>query len=200
MALDWVVRDMGETDPKRRAVERGKKSLEVVGSLVDGLFAFARSGAKPQPDAHAELRDAVDSVMAGAAPIAEARNVALEAEALPEVSVACAPGVLASVLSNLVRNATKYVEGPERRVTVRGALKPGRVRVEVEDNGPGLPEGAENRIFQPYVRMRKGGEGLGLGLATVKRLVDAHRGCVGVRSHPGEGTVFWFELPTASRT
>jgi len=200
MALDWIRRDMGETDPKRRAVERGKKSLEVVSNLVDGLFVFARSGATPQPGARADLCEAVEATMTEAAPIAEARKVALEADPMPDAKVACAPGVLASVLSNLVRNAIKYVEGPERRVTVRGAMKPDRVHVEVEDTGPGLPEGAEKRIFQPYVRMSKEGQGLGLGLATVKRLVDAHGGCVGVRSRPGDGTVFWFELPTASRT
>jgi signal transduction histidine kinase len=201
MALDWLARDMSQSDPKLRAVTRGRRSLDVVSSLVDGLFAFASSGARPQAGAKADLRDAIDAVMTEAAPFAQTRNVDLEAEDLPDAKVACAPGVLASVLSNLVRNGIKYVDGGEtRRVTVRGALKSHRVHVEVADTGPGLPEGAEERVFQPYVRVQKGGHGLGLGLATVKRLVDAHGGNVGVRSRPGEGAVFWFELPTVSRT
>jgi signal transduction histidine kinase len=107
--------------------------------------------------------------------------------------------MLTVVLSNLIRNAIHYArEGPrEHRVLVRATSAPPGVRFEVDDTGPGLEPGTEARIFEPFVRLGDGGGGIGLGLATVKRLVAAHGGRVGVRSSPGRGCCFWFELPAA---
>src|SRR5204862_3116829 len=97
------------------------------------------------------------------------------------------------------RNAIKYVgEGPDRRVAVRARRVDGVVRIEVEDNGPGLPEGLGARSFEPYVRGPGSREpGIGLGLATVKKVTEAHGGKVDVRSVPGRGARFGVELPTA---
>jgi signal transduction histidine kinase len=72
------------------------------------------------------------------------------------------------------------------------------VRFEVRDTGPGLDPGTEGQVFRPFVR-RAGAEvqGIGLGLATVKRTVEAYGGDVGVRSTKGVGSTFWVELPSA---
>jgi signal transduction histidine kinase len=73
------------------------------------------------------------------------------------------------------------------------------VRFEVEDSGPGVSLAAQALIFEPYVRLPHSREpGVGLGLATVKRLVEAHGGSVGVRSSARGGALFWFELPRAA--
>jgi signal transduction histidine kinase len=100
-------------------------------------------------------------------------------------------------VGNLIANAIKYMPGdrPERLVSIRGTDTPLGVHVEVSDTGPGLPNEVQESIFDPYVRADASRPGLGLGLATVKRLVQSHRGRVGVRSKVGEGSVFWFELP-----
>ena len=114
-------------------------------------------------------------------------------------AVACTPGVLTSLLVNLLHNAIKYIgDGPQKRIAV-GVLDLGeRLRFEVEDSGPGLPPGLESTVFELHVRAEGSKKpGLGLGLATVKRLVTAHHGVVGVRSAPHGGSVFWFELPRA---
>ncbi len=114
--------------------------------------------------------------------------------------VACTPGVVGSIMTNLMRNAAKYMsDSALKRITVRVASQGPMVRVEVEDTGPGVPEGMEALIFEPYVRAEGVTQaGLGLGLATVKRLCTAYGGDVGVRSTPGKGAVFWFTLPKAS--
>jgi signal transduction histidine kinase len=115
------------------------------------------------------------------------------------VMVLCSPGILVSVLANLLRNAVKYIgEGADKRVTVRVLPNGESVRVEVEDNGPGLPAGLEEQVFEPYFRAPNNVKpGLGLGLATVKRFVLAHHGRVGVGRSPAHGCIFWFELPRA---
>jgi signal transduction histidine kinase len=115
--------------------------------------------------------------------------------------VACDPSMLAVMLSNLVRNAIKYMgEGDEgdRRITLRGHPRGTSMRLEVEDTGPGIPPGTEATVFEPFVRLSSGAagaSGVGLGLATVKRLVEAHGGRVGVTARPGGGCRFWFTLP-----
>jgi signal transduction histidine kinase len=118
--------------------------------------------------------------------------------------VACDPTVLAVVLLNLVGNAIKYIGGgisPERRIWVRSRVLGALLRFEVEDTGPGLPPGSEARAFDLFERLdaaSSGKEGVGLGLATVKRIVEAHDGEVGVESRPGRGSSFWFTLRLAT--
>jgi len=107
--------------------------------------------------------------------------------------------VLASVLGNLVRNAVKYGEPDDCRIEVRASVRDNdTMRIEVVDSGPGIPADMLDTIFLPYVRGPTAGrQGLGLGLATVKRLVDAHGGSVSVHSEIGCGSTFAFELPLA---
>jgi signal transduction histidine kinase len=99
-----------------------------------------------------------------------------------------------------MRNAAKYMsDSAVKEITVRVRAKESSVHVEVQDTGPGVPTGLESRIFEPYVRAEGVTQpGIGLGLATVKRLCDAHGGSVGVRSAAGRGSVFWFTLAKAS--
>jgi signal transduction histidine kinase len=106
--------------------------------------------------------------------------------------------ILSSLISNLAHNAIKYIgEGAERRITIRVLDRDAILRFEVEDTGPGLPPGFEQVVFQPYIRARGSLQpGFGLGLATVKKAVEAHGGRVGVRSQVGRGCLFFFELPT----
>jgi signal transduction histidine kinase len=197
LALDMNER-LPPEDPRRlESVKRGKAALGRVRSIVDGLLAFARAGANPEPGAFASVRDVVDGLLMEVQPAAEAQDITLTTEGSFSQFVACSPGVLASALSNLVRNAIKYIgEGPERRVSIRGLELGAMVRLEVEDSGPGLPPGMEQRAWEPYVRAKGATQpGIGLGLATVKKIAEAHGGRVGVRSRPGEGALFWMELP-----
>jgi signal transduction histidine kinase len=84
----------------------------------------------------------------------------------------------------------------ERQVSVRISESGARWRLEVQDTGPGIPPGQEQRIFEPHVQLDRVPGGIGLGLATVDRLVKAHGGTLGVVSPPGSGALFWVELPS----
>jgi signal transduction histidine kinase len=169
--------------------------------LIEDLLQFARSGAAPDRCARAGLREVVDQVVADAKLQAEQVATELTVDPMPEVEVRCPRGALASILANLLENATKYVAdgtGP-RRIAVHGGTRNGRVRIEVADTGPGLPPGSESMIFEPFRRVGVTTQrGLGLGLATVKRIAEAYDGHVGVDSTLGRGSTFWFELPTAT--
>jgi signal transduction histidine kinase len=200
LALEQVGASLTVDGPLRARVDRGLRSLHSIDRIVDGLLAFASAGARPQGGASATMSDAIDAVIAQYLDAAAAHGIELAAEPAAPVRVACSEGVLASILSNLVGNAIKYVgDTGERRVTVRSQRRASRMHVEVEDNGPGLAAGAGDRVFEPFVRGPTSRGGLGLGLATVKRLVLAHDGAIGVTRAAPRGCIFWVELPL-SRT
>lgn len=196
-ALDSVAHDRGPAELRRRNAERGLQGLRRVDDLVGDLLAFARSGAPPDPAARASIRTVAAGVVHDLDVAACAARVDVQVEPLPACRVACARGVLTSVLLNLVGNAIKHFpEGVAPRVVVVAARAGDDfLRVEVSDTGAGVPVDRQARLFEPYVRGDSARPGLGLGLATVKRLVESHGGAVGLRSRPGEGATFWFELP-----
>jgi two-component system, NtrC family, sensor histidine kinase PilS len=112
--------------------------------------------------------------------------------------------LLHRVIANLVLNAVQAAKGSKVHVTVSvgeadgGANLPHghldrAVRLEIRDDGPGIPDEIRERVFEPFVSGRPGGSGL--GLAIVQRAVEAHRGLVLVDSKPGAGTAFTVLLP-----
>jgi signal transduction histidine kinase len=195
--LRMFERDFADDEKRRPAIERGIRGLKRVDQLVGDLLTFARAAAAPDVEARAPLGSVVAGVVQDLEAQAAAAGVRIDVSDLPPCDVACAPGVLASVVMNLVSNAIKYMpsDAPERVVSITGGIAGEHVRIEVADTGAGLPEAMHERIFEPYVRMDRRQPGLGLGLATVRRLVDAHRGQVGVRAREGSGALFWFAMP-----
>jgi signal transduction histidine kinase len=190
---------LARTIPEKRdaALERIERAVRHMRELVDALLDFARAGAPRDPVDAARVGPVLDEVVAQLRPAAEGAGAALDVEPPPPGTVAtCSPGVLSSVLANLLENAVKFIaDAPgERRIRVRCSATEKQVLLEVEDTGPGLPPGLEERAFEAFVR-GGAGTGFGLGLATVKRLVEAHGGRVAVRSAPGEGARFRVELP-----
>src|SRR6185312_1180126 len=190
-----------ELTPYFNAIDR---QLERTNQVIEALLEFARAGAAPALGARADLIEVLNAVVAGIRPRLETIEVELTIAPVPPLEIACAPGALSSVLANLVGNAAKFiVEGSElpRRISVRVSEESHAARVEIEDNGPGIPSEAEQSIFEPFRRLHTTRQpGFGLGLATVKKIVEAYHGRLGVRSRPTKGSVFWFELPKVPRT
>jgi signal transduction histidine kinase len=197
-----ILRSRAGTFDEKGVADYADKSISQVRRIdetIEALLEFAHAGAVPTPGAHASVRDTLLEAIAELKPRADVADVALEVDVSPLGDVGCTPGALRSVLSNLLDNAVKYVvEGPNpmRKVTARAARRGTFAHIEIEDTGPGIPTTAQNAIFQPFVRLPGTRQpGTGLGLATVKRLVEAYHGRIGVRSVVGKSTVFWIDLP-----
>jgi signal transduction histidine kinase len=103
------------------------------------------------------------------------------------------------VLTNFIGNAVKLTP-PGGRIGVRASAVGDAMRVEVCDTGPGIRPEEMPRLFQRFSQLESGIKrgGAGLGLSISKGLIEAHGGTIGVESAPGEGSTFWFTLPTAS--
>ena len=101
------------------------------------------------------------------------------------------------MLTNLLSNALKFLEGrPARVVRVRVRTDGDRCVIEIADTGPGIPPAMRERIFEPFFRAPGATPvGQGIGLATVRRIVDAHGGVVALTSEVGVGTTFRVALP-----
>ena len=189
------------SDPNANQLfEKLTRRLHAMNRIIDSFLDFARGAARPHEDARSDLKEVVDDVVADMGPLADDAKTTVRVDAFPQVSVACAPGVLRSILQNLLQNAVKYIDrgpGQERKIEIHVESRAASVVVEVEDTGPGIPPEKAASIFQPFVRLlgTSNVQGLGIGLATVKRIVEAHDGRVGVRSAVGLGSLFWFELP-----
>ena len=180
----------------RTVLGRAGSSLTRVRLLVSDLLDFARAGATPARDVSVAVAPLLGDLIADLEPVAAEAGIELRLASSSARSVRCAAGILASVLSNLVQDAIRYAGGgPASSVVVRAVDAEADVRFEVEDAGPGIRLEAQASIFEPYVRRTHEGSGLGLGLATVKRLAESHGGHVGVRSEPGHGALFWVTFP-----
>jgi signal transduction histidine kinase len=199
LALDVAAADAEPGSRTARLVGSGRAGLRRARTIADALLEFARAGAQPTPGERAEVGEVVRAVVDEVEPEAKLRGVAVAVELHPGLVVACGAGMLTSIISNLLRNSVKYVgDGAGRRVTVRARAAGMFVRLEVEDDGPGLPPALGANVFQPYVRGASSGKpGIGLGLATVKKVTEAHGGRVEVRSAPGQGCRFEVDLPIA---
>ena len=128
------------------------------------------------------------------------RGMSVKIEACGEQRVRADVKALDQVLFNLLDNAVKYTQDGGN-VILRAAEGEGAVRIEVEDDGPGVEPRFRGRLFERFFRVDKGRSremgGTGLGLSIVKHLVSAMDGTVGMVPARTGGSVFWLELPKA---
>jgi len=82
------------------------------------------------------------------------------------------------------------------KLTIRTKSENGQILIEIEDNGPGIPNDIKDKILQPFFTTKKGTQGTGLGLSITNDIIKAHGGKIEITSTPGEGSTFIIELPT----
>ncbi|WP_309571918.1 PAS domain S-box protein [Deinococcus sp.] len=191
-------RALGANDPVKAA-----RHLEVIvqaasrmDALVAGLLTLAQSSRTQLSRSSVDLAALVGQVRTDLEPELEERQVHWNIGALPTVQGD--EVLLRQVLWNLLSNAAKYTQTrPEASVTVQARREGKEWMVEVRDNGVGFNPQYGDRLFKVFQRLHATDEfeGVGVGLATVQRIVLRHGGRVWATAVPGEGATFGFSLP-----
>jgi PAS domain S-box-containing protein len=187
-------------DPVQKArvqelLRGGRHLLSLINEVLD--LSRIEAGA-PQLQLEAvDLHSAVDEALQLVAAMAAERNIRIELRPGPgEAFVLADPVRLKQVLINLLSNAVKY-NSAGGRVDIGWQPDGDGLRLEVHDSGPGLDAEQQARLFQAFERLgvhSAGVEGLGIGLALSKWLVELMKGEIGVHSEPGKGSTFWLRL------
>ncbi len=190
-------------DERRRSLEIIDQEARRLTHLVENLLHFSRSERQsvrvaPVPTL---LGPVVRGMVESFTPIAETRHVRL-LTSLPDGVVASVDeSALRQMLLNFLDNAVKY--GPEGQTVTVGLdpVRNDRTRLWVQDQGPGIPPGDRERIWEQFWRLERDRgsaiAGTGIGLSVVRELATLHRGRVWVESAPGGGARFVLELPAA---
>ena len=189
----------GVTEPSPAALSSVHDEAVRLGRMVDDLQTLASAEAA---GLHLERRLLDVGRVAGQAatsfaPRLQATGIRLE-QTVPPTLVVGDPHRLHQVVSNLLANAAKFTP-PGGQVNLRVASDGSEAIIEVDDTGPGIPEGELGQVWDRFFRGEAGRvvAGSGIGLAVVKELVDAHGGTVAVRNSPAGGACFVVRLPQA---
>ncbi len=194
--VEWVMEDLGEEAPESVKNNLGRIQARVrrMERLISDLLAYARAGKTDAELSLVDPRKVFESVLE-LQPPPEGFTVAIESD-VPPFEAARTP--LETVLRNLIGNAVKHHDRAEGRIEIKAVAEDSYCRFTVADDGPGIPETAQERIFQIFQTLSpsKQGETSGIGLAVTKRLVEAHEGRIEVHAKDGQrGAEFSFRWP-----
>jgi Na+/proline symporter/CheY-like chemotaxis protein len=193
-----LVERAAEGEPGRLA-QNVDASLEAVEEILAALLDISRldAGAMKPEVAPFRIDDIFRQLELEFAPLARERGLDLTFVAC-SASVRSDRRLLRRLLQNLVSNAIKYT--PRGRVLVGARHRRGKLRIEVLDTGPGIPQGKQKLVFKEFQRLDQGAKaarGLGLGLSIVERLARVLDHPVDLASTPPNGSRFAVEVPLA---
>ncbi|HVG93959.1 MAG TPA: ATP-binding protein [Planctomycetota bacterium] len=188
--LAW---DRTASDPESREyLDLARAGLQRMADIVKSLLTFSRQAAIEQ--APAPLASLVEEAVT-------AVTLAL-ADAAPRVRADIAPDAMRTpvarglhqVFVNVLRNAADAT-GPTGRVEIRATRDRDELRIELRDDGPGMPPAVLQRVFEPFFTTKPPGKGTGLGLPISARVVEKMGGAITVECPPAGGTVVRITLP-----
>ena len=170
-----------------------------MGELIDGILTLSRSTRGELRRDPVDLSTLAHRLLSERARAEPHRQVVWEVA--PELCVAGDPTMLEVVMVNLIDNAWKYTaKTPNATIRVTTEDRAGKRWLCVADNGAGFDMAYAERLFQPFQRLHRQDEfpGIGIGLATVQRIIHRHGGTIEAAGTPGGGATFRFTLPTAT--
>ncbi|KMS51851.1 hypothetical protein V474_02080 [Novosphingobium barchaimii LL02] len=184
------------------AMDRMEREVERLDGLVGELLTLARAENEQDPgDDYFDLVGVAASVIADACYEAQPAGIEITFDAPGEEDEERPPvrgssELMRRAIENVVRNALRF-SPPKGRIEVGCVYLAGEAsfRLSVVDEGPGVPPDLIDTLFEPFVRGKADGQGLGLGLAIASRAVAAHKGRIVAANLPGQGLKVEFEIP-----
>jgi signal transduction histidine kinase len=170
--------------------------------MIEGLLTYSRVNTQSRPFQNVDLNDVIDNIRQfELSVVIGEKKVEFEIpKSLPAVEGD--PVQLTELMQNLIANGIKYQpkENASPKITI--TYKPAAdnmTRIEITDNGIGIKPEYHSQIFAMFKRLhsRTEYEGTGIGLSVCKKIIERHNGQIGVESQFGQGSTFWFTLPSA---
>jgi len=200
-----------DTPTMRDFATQIERETDHLAQLVDELLdlSMIESGETKLALEALDPQEVVADVVVRISPVAERSEVRISPLPAPasEARALADPARLSQALLNLAHNGVKY-NHPGGEVRIGWEIADDRVRFSVTDDGMGVPEAHQGRIFERFYKVDRSrarerdardlGGSAGLGLAIVRHIAEAHRGAVGLRSEEGIGSTFWIEVPRAT--
>lgn len=172
------------------AVEGAKRMYE----LLNGLLTYSRLSSRGKEFSLVDMNLIMDSVLDNLKLIINERNAEIVSDELP--AVYCDKIQMLQLLQNLISNSIKFSQSPPK-IFISSRIEDQFYVFSVRDEGIGIESQYFERIFQIFQRLaaRDEYDGIGIGLAVCKRIVERHKGEIWVESEPGKGSVFSFTIP-----
>ncbi|MEZ5038721.1 MAG: ATP-binding protein [Saprospiraceae bacterium] len=199
----WQTSEDAEVSFPARHIVMMRRNAERLRQLIDQLLDLSKleNGSMKLQVAAGDVVSFVRAMVFSFESLAERRQIHFQTEFPPAGKMGYFDkDKIEKIIANLLSNAFKYT--PERgNVSVKTVLENGRLKVSVEDSGPGISKEELDKIFERFYQV-EGTEdkGTGIGLSLVKELVELHRGQISVESASGKGTVFKVSLPVAKES
>lgn len=190
LEFDYLIE---EIDMLLKGMEDGaKRTVEI----VKGLRLFSR--VDEQDVKKVDLHDGINSTLVLLNSTMGRVEVVKNYKEIPMVE--CLAGKINQVFMNIISNAIQALTeqgsaNSNPQITINTSVDKDRVRMEIADNGPGMPEHVKERIFEPFFTTKAVGKGTGLGLSIVYKIIENHQGTLEVVSQEGKGTTFVITLP-----
>jgi hypothetical protein len=196
LALDATQQQ--EKEQLETIIKSGWHLLELINQVLD--LSKIQTGEASYTLDSVDVADLLQECASLSRPLALQRRMHLASEPCGKLHVRADRTRLKQAVLNYLSNAAKYGRDGGR-IRLSAVASNGRIRIAVADDGEGIPVDRQKELFIPFSRLGHEGSsilGVGLGLSLTKQIVEQMGGTVGAVSTPGEGNVFWLELPAAA--
>jgi len=183
----------------REYLDFASSSAERMKNIVKDLLEFSKIEEGKIELVLTDLNLIISTVLLHIKESIDKRNAKIEIETLP--TILAIPTQISLLFQNLIENGIKYNTSPSPKVNIRHTQSNDKHIFEIQDNGIGISEKNQARIFEIFHRLKEKSneEGSGIGLAICKKIVEQHGGIINVKSQPQKGTIFIFELPVKTK-
>jgi len=194
-----MMRDLAPDDATRERAVKVQAAAERCARVVRTFLAMARQ--KPEAWGPVQVNQVVEGALEVAGYGLRTSDVEVTLDLASDLPPVRGDGdQLTLVVMNLVVNAQHALQtrAPPRRLEITTRRADDQVRIEIADNGPGIPRAIAERVFDPFFTTKPQGVGTGIGLSVCHGIVRAHQGAIAVASPPEGGTRFTVDLPASA--
>ena len=176
-------------------VERMHQQAERLSAIITGLINLTKLSHTDLQKERIDFNHIIDACIVSFNGVANFSQLTFKKEIAPDITFFSEWTLVNAILQNLIENAIKYARKGPAFVHIRVRAEGGWIILEVEDNGQGIPDEHQTRIFDMFYRATQNANGTGLGLYILKRSVDRLNGIIEIKSEVDVGSTFTVKLP-----